>query len=88
MLANKEAIIIPARGCKFITGHPGESGWEYCGKPLADQNSSWCEEHRAVVYGKAKPKVAEKSETKEAEPSKVTAITRPTNSLEDPLLLS
>jgi hypothetical protein len=83
VLSGKEPIIIPARGCKFITGHPGESGWMYCGETLVDQNSSWCEEHRAVVYGKSKPKLA-----LETKPAISSTTTRPTVSLEDPLLLN
>ena len=83
MLSSTEPIIIPARGCKFITGHPGESGWTYCGKNLVEQNSSWCEEHHAVVYGKSKPKLDSQNK------STVSPGTmHPTISLEDPLLLN
>ncbi|MDA1101175.1 MAG: hypothetical protein O2967_19580 [Proteobacteria bacterium] len=84
VLSGKEPIIIPARGCKFITGHPGESGWTYCGKTLVEHNSSWCEEHYAVVHGKANPKPNPDSNVK---PTASPGTTRPTISLEDPLLL-
>ena len=83
MLLGKEPIIIPTRGCKFITGHPGESGWTYCGKSLVEHDSSWCEEHRAVVYGKSSPKLVSK-----AKPTISPKVIHPTVSLEDPLLLN
>ena len=83
MLSGKEPIIIPARGCKFITGDPGESGWTYCGKSLVEPNSSWCEGHRAVVYGKSSPKLVSKTK-----PAISPNIIHPTISLEDPLLLN
>jgi hypothetical protein len=83
VLSDREPIIIPGRGCKFITGHPGESGWVYCGKKLVKQDSSWCEEHHAVVYGKPKPNLV--SQTK---PAISPRTIHPIISLEDPLLLN
>jgi hypothetical protein len=83
MLSGKEPIIIPARGCKFITGHPGESGWSYCGKRPVGHKSAWCEEHRAVVYGASKAKRVRKTAL-----TVTPAAARSPISLEDPLLLS
>ena len=88
MPSGKEPIIVPARGCKFIAGDPRQRGWSYCGETLAGPESSWCEEHHALVYGRTPPKPRPP-----AEPANTGAAKSPPSapqlrgSLEDPMLL-
>ena len=90
MPSGKEPIIVPARGCKFIAGDPRVSGWSYCGATLAGTDTSWCEEHLALVYGKPLPK-PKPAAPKPAAIAKVTPLRdlpKPAGSLEDPLLMA
>lgn len=83
MPSGREPIMVPARGCKYISGDPKQGGWSYCGEKLVESNSSWCEEHHAVVYGLAKPKPKPQVEVKPPLESE-----SPQFGLEDPMLLS
>ncbi len=85
MFSDRASIMVPARGCKYISGDPKFGGWSYCGNKLVAPNSSWCAEHHAVVYQFPKPKPEAKSGPKAKQ---AIEITPQQISLEDPMLLS
>lgn len=37
------------RGCRYIHGHPGDSGWHYCQEPTLP-GSAYCAEHHAQCH--------------------------------------